>query len=135
MVCDRLPGAAEGHAQTLRLARDAVLLEASDYTFTCVCRLVARPLQIRKASQQDIQLASPCWYGAPFPRKSASLANEVVVKKCEEVRTTRLFLEEKRKPNPSMPSDDESPTIDVAFERPWDDILAERALLRHRRVA
>ena len=103
-------------------------------TFACVCRVVAMPLQIRKAPQQDIQLA--CWYGAPFSRKSASLANGVVVKKCEEVRATRLFLEEKRKPNASILSRDASvPFIDVAFEKPWGDILAERAFLRRRRVA
>ena len=52
-----------------------------------------------------------------------------------QVQVREVFLEEKRKPIPSMPSDDESPTIDVAFERPWDDIVAERALLRNRRVA
>ena len=47
-----------------------------------------------------------------------------------------MFLEEKRKPDASMLSRDASaPFIDVAFEKPWEDIVAERALLRHRRVA
>ena len=76
---------------------------------------------------------TPWWYGEAFATKSAPRANEVVGR--EEIRATCLFLGEKRKPIPSMPSDDESPTIDVAFERPWDDIVAEWTLLRQRRVA